>query len=258
VIDSHCHLADEAFQADLEAVVGRARESLEHVLCILDAGHAGEAAQADRLESLWSAVRFAIGVHPHNAWSFDHRVGEIADIVRRDLTARKSARALGEIGLDYHYDFSPRPLQQEVFATQIALARSLDLPIIIHTREADADTVEILRREGGGAVRGVFHCFTGTAELAASALDLGFFISFAGIVTFPKSGALREVARAVPDDRLLIETDSPFLSPVPSRGTRNEPARVARVAETLASIRGVSVEALVAATDRNFHALFVP
>jgi TatD DNase family protein len=259
VTDSHCHLADEVFRDDLEAVVARAREAgLQHALCVLAAGDAAEAAQADRLERLWDGVRFSIGVHPHNASAFDGRVQDLAGVVRAELAGRTSARAVGEIGLDYHYDFSPRPLQRDVFAAQIALARELDRPIIIHTREADADTVGILRSEGAKSVRGVFHCFTGGPELAARALDLGFYISFAGIVTFPKAGDLRDTARLVPDDRLLIETDSPFLSPVPHRGSRNEPARVAQVAEALAAVRGTPVTSLTAMTDRNFGALFTP
>jgi TatD DNase family protein len=252
-------LADEAFRDGLEAVVERARSAgLQHVLCILAAGDLAEAAQADRLEQLWSAARTTIGVHPHQAHLFAERVDEVADVVRSGLRSRATSRAVGEIGLDYHYDFSPPAVQREVFASQVALARELGLPVVIHTREADADTVDILRRVGGGTVRGVFHCFTGSADLARQALDLGFYLSFAGIVTFPKADELRETARLVPDDRLLVETDSPFLTPVPHRGTRNEPARVVQVARTLAAVRGVEADVLAAAVDRNFAALFEP
>jgi TatD DNase family protein len=216
VVDSHCHLADEAFREDLDAVVRRAQEAgLEHVLGILDAGNRPEAEQADRLAALWNGVRFAIGVHPHNAASIGDRLHTLGETLAPELRARSGGRALGEIGLDYHYDFSAPPVQREVFAAQVALARELDLPIVIHTREADADTLDILRREGAGRVRGVFHCFTGGSALARHALDLGFHISFAGIVSFPKAAELRETAKMVPDDRLLIETDSPFLAPVP-------------------------------------------
>jgi TatD DNase family protein len=259
VVDSHCHLADEAFRPDLEAVVTRARAAgLQHALCILSAGDEAEAAQADRLELLWPDVRFGIGVHPHNAAAFSGKLGELAEAVESELGARTRARALGEIGLDYHYDFSPRSVQRDVFATQLGLARGRGLPVIIHTREADADTLDVLRVEGGGDVRGVFHCFTGSADLAREALNLGFYVSLAGIVTFPKAAALRETAKLVPDDRLLIETDSPFLAPVPHRGTRNEPAHVARVAEVLAEVRGVTAAELIETTDRNFSALFAP
>lgn len=259
MIDSHCHLADAAFREDLDAVVARARGAgLQHALCILAAGDAAEAAQADRLEAIWSGVRFASGVHPHNAAAFDGRLLELGEVVGSSIGARATTRALGEIGLDYHYDFSPRALQREVFALQVALARRRDLPIVIHTREADADTLDIIRREGAEAVRGVFHCFTGTRELARQALDLGFHLSFAGIVTFPKAAELRDAARLVPDDRLLVETDCPFLSPVPHRGSRNEPARVVHVAEALAAVRGVDVDAIARVTDANFAALFAP
>lgn len=259
MVDSHCHLADEAFRGDLEAVVARARGAgLRHALCILAAGDRAEAAQADRIERMWDSVRFAIGVHPHNAGPFEGRVHDLADAVGSELDARSTSRALGEIGLDYHYDFAARNVQREAFSAQIALARARGLPVVIHTRDADGDTVEMLRREGGGAVRGVFHCFTGGADLAREALDLGFYLSFAGIVTFPKAAALRETARLVPADRILIETDSPFLAPVPHRGSRNEPAHVARIAEALATARGVGVAELVAATDRNFTTLFAP
>ena len=167
MIDSHCHLADETFSADLPAVVARARDAgLERALVVLAAGDAKEAEQATRVETLWPEVRFAIGVHPHAAHEFADDPRRAADAVRAQLAATPSARAIGEIGLDYHYDFSPRDVQQQVFRAQIRLARELDLPVVIHTREADDDTLAILREEGGGEVRGVLHCFTGTAALA--------------------------------------------------------------------------------------------
>jgi TatD DNase family protein len=168
------------------------------------------------------------------------------------------ARAIGEIGLDYHYDFAPPDVQQQVFRPQVALARELDLPVVIHTREADDDTLRILGEAGAGNVRGVLHCFTGGPSLARAGLDLGFYISFSGIVTFPKSAELRETARGVPLDRVLIETDSPFLAPPPHRGRRNEPAWVARVADTLATLHGVPAEDVRRRTAANFHALFRP
>jgi TatD DNase family protein len=167
------------------------------------------------------------------------------------------ASAVGEVGLDYHYDFAPRDVQRRVFATQVRLARALDLPLVIHTREADADTIDVLTTEGGGEVRGVFHCFTGDEALAAAALNLGCFLSFSGIVTFPRAEALRAVAAAVPRDRVLIETDSPYLAPVPYRGTRNEPAHVARVAEVLSGLWRVPVEAVVQQTTATANGLFL-
>ena len=170
---------------------------------------------------------------------------------------RRHARpGRSENGLDYHYDFSPRDVQHEIFRAQVRLARELRLPVIVHTREADQDTIEILEREGGGEVQGVFHCFTGNADLARAALRLGFYISAAGIVTFPKASELRDTLKAVPLDRLLAETDSPFLAPVPYRGQRNEPAHVARVVETLAAVHGLAIEAMAAQTSANFRVLF--
>ena len=257
MIDSHCHLADQAFAGDLEAVVDRARQAgLERAMVILEGGNTVESAQASRLQKLWPAVVTAVGVHPHQAHQFAGDCARAVTTVRGQLAATPSARAVGEIGLDYHYDFSPRDVQHEVFSAQVRLARELRLPVIIHTREADADTIDILEREGGGEVAGVFHCFTGNAGLARAALRLGFYISAAGIVTFPKASELRETLKAVPLDRLLTETDSPFLAPVPYRGQRNEPAHVARVVETMAAVHGLASEAMAAQTSANFRALF--
>jgi TatD DNase family protein len=259
LIDSHCHLADDVFGGDLEEVVGRARSAgLERALVILAAGDEKEAAQARRLEEVWPDVRFAVGVHPHQANQFAGAPAEAADAVRRQLAATPRARAIGEIGLDYHYDFSARDVQQQVFTSQVGLARELRVPVVIHTREADEDTLAILTSEGGGEVAGVVHCFTGGPSLARAALDLGFYISLSGIVTFPKAADLRETLRAVPIDRALIETDSPFLAPAPHRGKRNEPAYVVRVAEALAALHGISVEDACRRTAANFHALFRP
>jgi TatD DNase family protein len=259
VIDSHCHLADEAFAGDLEAVVARARTAgLERVCTILEAGNAREAAQAQRLEGLWPDVRFAIGVHPHQAGEFEDDPARAATMVRRQLGATASSRAVGEIGLDYHYDFSAREVQQAVMRAQLRLARELDLPVVIHTREAELDTVRILQDEGGRELRGVLHCFTGTTMLAEAALALGFSISLAGIVAFPNAAGLRDTVRRVPVDRLLTETDSPFLAPPPHRGKRNEPAFVTRVVETLAELHGISAADMATRTRANFHALFRP
>lgn len=257
MIDSHCHLADEAFEADLEAVIDRAqRAGLAEALCILAAGDQAEAARATRVRDKWAAVRFATGVHPHNAGTFDGKPQESAEATRSH--ARKMAAcAVGEVGLDYHYDFAPRPIQQSVFASQLALAVELGLPVIIHTREAADDTFAILREAGAG-VRGVFHCFTGDTAMARRALDIDFHVSFAGILTFPKAAELRDAARIVPEDRLLIETDSPYLAPVPHRGKRNEPAFVARVLDVLAEARGTDRASLDRSIAGNFTRLFGP
>jgi len=256
MIDSHCHLADDAFVGDLDAAIARAREAgLTSALCILAAGDESEAARAEGVRQKWPDVRFATGVHPHAAGNFAENPGASAETTRAHAT-RFGACGIGEIGLDYHYDFAPRDVQQQVFAAQLALARELDRPVIIHTREATDDTFAILQESGG--VRGVFHCFTGDAGMARRALDIGFYVSLAGIVTFPRADSLREAARIVPADRLLIETDSPYLAPVPFRGKRNEPAYVARVAESLAQTRGEAVTDLIKQTTDNFVRLFGP
>jgi len=251
MIDSHCHLADIVFEADLQAVLDRAQAAgLTHVLTILAAGDADEARRANRLAAMWDGVRFAVGVHPHQAHECPSP-GEAAARVEAAFAANPRVRAVGEIGLDYHYDFSPREVQQAVFAEQVALARRIGRPVIIHTREAQDDTFEILERVGRGDVRGVFHCFTGDVAMAQRVLALGFSLSFAGIVTFPRGQNVRDAAAIVPDDRLLIETDSPYLAPVPYRGKRNEPAWVVRVADTIAEVRGSSTETIAAITAAN-------
>jgi TatD DNase family protein len=253
LIDSHCHLADEAFSADLGPTVDRARAAgLTGALCVLSAGDMAESAAAAKVRALWPDVSFSVGIHPHRAGDFAGRLEHARTTVRQGVLS-EGARALGEIGLDYHYDYSPRDVQQAVFRAQLRLALELDLPVIIHTREATDDTFAILR-EVGPAIRGVFHCFTGDVGMARSALDLGFYVSIAGIVTFPRSESLRDVAKLVPNDRLLVETDAPYLAPVPHRGKRNEPAFVVRVAEAVAAVRGVPAEALGADVDRNFAA----
>lgn len=259
LIDSHCHLADEVFAADLEEVIARSRTAgLERVMVVLEAGNAEEEAQASRAHGLWPDLRVAVGVHPHHAHRFAGNALGAAAAVREQLARTPYARAIGEIGLDYHYDYSPRPVQQAVFRAQMRLARELQLPVVIHTREAESDTLDVLKTGGSGQVRGVLHCFTGTAELASAALDLGYYISLAGIVTFPNASDLRQIARDIPLDRLLVETDSPFLTPAPYRGERNEPARVRHTVEALAALKGISVADLGRATAANFHALFRP
>jgi TatD DNase family protein len=254
VIDSHCHLADEGFEADLEAVVARAKAAgLTAALVILAAGDEAEAARARRVREAWDGVRFATGVHPHSAGAFAGRPGDSVATAAAHVEAF-GACGVGEIGLDYHYDFAPRDVQRDVFAAQLSLAKHLGRPVIIHTREATDDTFDILARAGG--VRGVFHCFTGDAAMARRALDIGFHVSFSGIVTFPKADAIRDAARLVPDDRILVETDSPYLAPVPFRGKRNEPAHVARVVDAVAGVRGADPARLAERTSLNFDALF--
>jgi TatD DNase family protein len=257
--DSHCHIAGKEFAGDLEAVVERARAAgVRRALVILAAEDDAEFARVPAVTTAWPECRFAVGVHPHHAHVYAADPGAVAAVVAARLDALPAARAIGEIGLDYHYDFSPREVQHAVFRAQLQLARSRDLPIVIHTREAEDDTLRILSEEGGLALRGVFHCFTGDADAAARALATGFYLSIPGVVSFPKAEPLRSALAAVPADRLLVETDSPYLAPVPFRGKRNEPAHVARVVDHVAAARGQAPPVIAAETDRNFDALFRP
>ncbi len=259
MIDSHCHLADPAFASDLAEVIQRARDAgVSGGLCVLALGNDDEARQAERARGEWPALRFAVGLHPHEARAFADRVELLPDAIDAAWALTPGACALGEIGLDYHYDLSPRDVQRDVFRIQVRHARARRQPVIIHTREADADTLAVLREESGAESGGVFHCFSGSAALARAALELGFHLSFSGIVTFPKAGALREIAAFVPDDRLLIETDCPYLAPVPRRGRRNEPAWVVHTASAVASVRGIDVAEVNRLTTANFERLFGP
>ncbi len=257
MIDSHCHLADAAYADDLEEVVRRAHEvGVSAGLCVLASGDTEEADRGRRVAALWPGIRFAAGVHPHQAREFAGRESEVAPAVKAAVFGPPGASAIGEIGLDYHYDLSPRDVQREVFRSQVRLAREVGLPVVIHTREADDDTVAIIREEGGGEVGGVFHCFSGTARLADEALALGFLLSFSGMITFPGAASIRAVAARVPAGRLLVETDCPYLAPVPLRGRRNEPAFVVRTAETLAGLRHMTLPELDAAVTANFARVF--
>jgi TatD DNase family protein len=259
VIDSHCHLAGPEYASDLSEVVRRARDAgVSRAFVMLAADDEPELARASSVAGLWPEVRFAIGVHPHAAGRFATDPARAARAVEMAMAAQPLTRAVGELGLDYHYDYAPRDTQQAVFREQVRLARRRRLPVVIHTREADDDTVAILQEESASEVGGVFHCFTGDRRMATRALDLGFHLSLSGIVSFPRATELQEVARMVPLDRLLVETDSPFLAPVPHRGRRNEPAHVRRVIEVIAQLRGTTTEEVGAATDANFVRLFTP
>jgi TatD DNase family protein len=259
VIDSHCHLAGPEFADDLGAVIDRAKAAkLSHVLVILAADDDAEIVRGARVSDAWSAVRFSTGVHPHAAGKYADNPQEAASVADRVIAGQALTRGVGEIGLDYHYDFAPRAVQQQVFREQIRLASHRRLPIVVHTREADEDTFRILEEERARDVGGVLHCFTGDRATARRAVDMGFHISLAGIVTFPRALELKEVAKMVPPDRLLIETDSPYLAPVPHRGKRNEPANVVRVAETIAELRGTSAAEIGRTARANFERLFKP
>ena len=258
MIDSHCHLAGTEFSSDLDQVVARARAAgVTSALVILAADDFEEVQRSVVVGTAWPEVRFATGVHPHAAARYRDDPQVALKDLDQAMTGEARVRAVGEIGLDYHYDFAPRDVQQAVFAAQLRHAAARDLPVVIHTREADDDTFGILK-DLSPARGGVLHCFTGDRVAARRGLDLGFHISLSGIVTFPRALELHEVARMVPADRLLVETDSPFLAPVPHRGKRNEPSHVVRVAEVIAALRQVSVEEIAESTVANFTRLFNP
>ncbi len=259
MVDSHCHIAGPEFAGDLDDVIARAREAgVSQALVILAAEDEPELAQAAAVAARWDGVRFAVGVHPQAAGLFADDPDGAARCAAEAIAAQPGVRAVGEIGLDYHYERAPREVQQAVFRAQIRLARDLGRPIVIHTREATDDTFRILAEERASTVGGVLHCFTGDREMAQQGIDAGLHVSLSGIVTFPRAYELREVARMLPLERLLIETDSPFLAPVPYRGSRNEPARVTRVAEVVAEVRGMTAPEVGEAALRNYVALFNP
>ncbi|GAC1348230.1 MAG: TatD family hydrolase [Myxococcales bacterium] len=252
LIDSHAHLDSADYAADRAEVVARARAAgVAHVVLIgqWNGAQGGLAATRATLELAASDPPFfsaTVGVHPHDA----AQASDADFAALRALCAAPGVVAVGECGLDYHYDLSPRPAQRERFAEQIALAAALAKPVVVHTREADADTADLLRA-GLGPAGGVIHCFTGDWSAARRYLDLGLFISLSGVLTFKNAVALREAAAQIPLDRLLVETDAPFLAPIPHRGKRNEPAWVAHTAACLAGLRGLSVEAVEVATTAN-------
>ena len=255
-VDSHAHIDGEEFDADRDEVVARAREA--GVCAILNVGtgdpHSGSLERAVEVAEKYEGVYAAVGVHPHDAKLFDD---EAERRIVRLIEESGRVVAWGEIGLDYYYDHSPREVQREVFARQLRLARGMGLPVIIHSRAADEDTVNVLSSEWTGSARGgVMHCFGGGLVMMEQVLALGFMVSFAGNVTFKKAEELREVARRVPLDRLFVETDCPFLTPVPFRGRRNEPARVVEVARCLAELHGTTLEEMGRLTARNFARFF--
>lgn len=251
LIDSHCHLNYAGLAEDEAGVVARARGAGVEVMLTINtklAEFEAVRAIAHRHDNIFCTV----GVHPHEA---ENSSATVSEIVSR--TADPLVVGIGETGLDYYYDHSPRDLQQESFRRHIEAARETGLPIVVHTRNADEDCARILREEmGKGAFTGVIHCFTASHAFARQALDLGFFISISGIVTFKAADDLRATVKDIPLDRLLIETDAPFLAPVPHRGKTNEPAFVAHVAEKVAELKGVPVAELAAVTSDNFFRLF--
>ncbi len=268
LIDSHCHIDGEAFDEDRAEVVRRAKDA--GVVAMLNIGtgdpHTDVFEKAVAVAERYENVFASVGVHPHDARLYDDAAEKhLVDLVG----SSKKVIAWGEIGLDFYYDHSPREVQKEVFRRQIRTARQLDLPIIIHSRDADDETVSILEEECSGITEngrlktenagfrgGIMHCFGGTPKMAEALMEIGFLISFAGNVTFKKADNLRDAARVVPLEKLLIETDCPFLTPVPFRGKRNEPAYVEHTARFLAEFYGIDFEVLAEQTTRNFLDFF--
>ncbi len=252
LVDSHCHLDFPDFEDDREAVLTRAREAgIGTIVTISTRVHRYPALKA--LVETHDRLYCSIGTHPHNA-------GEEPDVTADQLVAiagDPKVVAIGEAGLDYHYDNSPRAAQRTGFLRHIEAARATQLPLVIHAREADADIAAILAEETGrGPFPAILHCFSSGRDLALLGIELGLHVSFSGILTFKNSEALRAIAAELPLDRLLVETDAPYLAPAPHRGRRNEPAFVVETARVLAAVKGISYEALVAATTENFFRLF--
>ncbi|MBP9663013.1 MAG: TatD family hydrolase [Pyrinomonadaceae bacterium] len=264
MIDSHCHIDGEQFDADRDEVVQRAHDA--GVAAMLDVGtgdpHSDDFRRAVAVAERYENVYASVGVHPHDAKLYD----DAAEDHLIELTKSEKVIAWGEIGLDFYYDHSPRDVQVEVFRRQIVTAKRIGLPIIVHSRDANDETVEILAQEYAGITDngelitdkgpGVMHCFGGTPEMAEALMKIGFLISFAGNVTFKKADNLRDAARVVPLDRLLVETDCPFLTPVPHRGKRNEPGYVVHTAMFLADLYGIDLDVLAYQTTQNFLELF--
>ena len=251
LIDSHAHLDDPRFDTDRDAVLQRAWDAgVRRILTIGNGRGPDDMGCGIPIAAAHDWVWTSVGIHPHDAAKAEPRHFDQMEL----LAANPRVIAIGETGLDYHYDNSPRDVQREVFRQQLRVAKKLDLPVIVHTREADEDTEGILRDVS--PPRGIIHCFTSGPRLAEVAIELGFHISFSGIVTFPKADDLSKIAQSVPEDRLLVETDCPYLSPVPNRGKRNEPSFVVDTARFVAALRNVGEAEFAATTSGNFKRLF--
>ena len=252
LVDSHCHLDFPDLAADEAGVISRAMRAGVGIFLTIST-RVRQNAVLQAIAGRHDNVYFTVGTHPHNAAEEQHVPA--SDIVA--LSAHPKCVGIGEAGLDYHYDRSPRDVQERVFRTNIAAARATGLPLVIHAREADDDMIRILSDEmGQGAFKALLHCFTSSEKLARSGIDLGCYISFSGVLTFKRSDELRDIAASVPQERLLVETDAPYLAPVPYRGKPNEPAYVVETAKVLAAVRGLPLEALAELTTANFLRLF--
>jgi TatD DNase family protein len=257
-IDSHAHLDTSNYDADRAEVIARARAAGVEIMLEIAGSDVGKGSLEPglKLAEEHEFIYAAIGLHPHEASLFDPQLEQAL------LACSRHSKVIGwgEIGLDYYYDHSPRDVQQRAFRRQLELAIDRRLPVIIHTRDAEDDTIAILREVwanvGGAEIGGIIHCFTGTQALADAAIEMGFHISFSGVLTFKTAEELRNVARSVPMERLLIETDCPFLAPIPYRGKRNEPAFVVETARKLSELKATSLEEIARVTSSNFRRLF--
>ena len=253
LIDSHAHIQSSEFAGEAAEVIQRARDvGVEKIIVVGGAGPLASNRAALELAQAYSGLYSTVGMHPHDA----KEVSEIDLKKLRDLAGNAKVVAIGETGLDFYYNHSPRELQIDLFRRFIQMAQETGLPLIVHSRQSESEVAELLRDEGKGKVRGVIHCFTGDFEAAKSFLDLGFYISFSGIITFKNAEPLRDVLRRLPLERILIETDSPYLAPVPHRGRRNEPAYVRWVAETVVRLKGESLERVAEITSGSARSLF--
>jgi len=253
LIDSHAHIQGKEYAGEVEAVITRARAAgVETIIAVGGAGDMSSNSEAVALAARFENVYATVGMHPHDAK--DVGADELKTL--KELASSPKVVAVGETGLDYYYNHSPHEVQRRVFAQFIQMACDTQLPIVVHERDAALPVADLLRNEGAGKLRGVIHCFTGNYEAACAYLDLGFYLSFTGIITFKNAEPLREVVRKVPLERIFVETDSPFLTPVPHRGKRNEPAYVRFVAETIAKVKGVDFADVARLTSANVKTLF--
>lgn len=253
LIDSHAHVVPSVYGDELPEVLQRASDAgVTQIVCIGSGYGADSAGESVVVADQYEQVFATVGIHPHDAKHVDDGALEMLS----DLAGREKVVAWGEIGLDYHYDNSPRDVQRRAFAEQLEAARAVDLPVVIHTREADDDTVAILDEHDSWGRGVLIHCFSHTPAFARELLERGAILSIPGIVTFKKATDLQEAVRQIPLERMMVETDSPFLSPIPYRGKRNEPAYVRRVAEFVAELKGTTVEAVSAATVANTRQFF--
>ena len=254
LFDTHCHLDDPRLHQELDDVLARAREAgvkrIVTIGCANDIGSLGSAIDIANAHPGW--ISATVGVHPHDAKFLDDAFCDAMREKGRD----PAVVAIGETGLDFHYDHSPRDVQVDAFRTQVGIAKEIGKPLVIHTRSAPVETLAVLREEGAKDVGGIIHCFSEDAEFARAALDLGFVSSFSGIVTFKKAVGVQEAARRQPADAILVETDAPYLAPIPKRGKRNEPAYVAHTAHKVAELRGEDPDALIETTYENARRLF--